>query len=91
MIDVPIYPRVTYWVQNYGGSDAPDKRAVQDFMDCESEEQIRSLRGELYAISQGRFDKKNLDANVGKKRETRHGSYDTWAKMMLLWMASYKS
>ena len=84
------FPRIKAWCDIYGKSEADDKRAVEDFMTCEANEAIVSLRAELVAASRGTFDDRTFDAIVGQKRRIRHGSYDAWAKMMLLWMANYK-
>lgn len=86
----PIFTKIKYWVQTYGSSGAEDKRAVQDFIDCEATESVNSLRNELYALSQGSWDETLLGMIVGPNRKERHGSYNAWAKTMLLWLASYK-
>lgn len=86
-----MYKQVTYWIKHYGSSGAADQRAVQDFMECETTEVVTSLKLELANISQGNFDQENLDKLVGSKRRQRHETYQEWAKLMLLWMASYKS
>jgi len=90
MPNTRIFKNLTYWAQTYGISGAEDKKCVEDFMECETDEAIRALRAELYTISQSKFDKDYLDQMVGVKRSKRHGSFEEWAKIMLLWMASYK-
>jgi len=82
---------VLYWAQNYGSAGSSDQRAVETFMECETREQVSPLRAQLYTISQGNCNKDTLDKIVGRNREVKHGSYEQWAKMMLLWMASYKA
>lgn len=86
----PYYKNLMYWLDNYGKSGAPDDRAVHDFMICEATEAINSLRAELVAIAEGAYNEANFDQLVGPKRKMKHGSYDAWAKLMLLWMASFK-
>ena len=85
------YPRIKAWCDVYGKSDADDKRAVEDFMTCEANEAVASLRAELVAVTRGIFDDRTFDAIVGQKRRLKYGTYDAWAKIMLLWMANYKS
>ena len=90
MSEEPIYKKVVYWVENYGKAGIPDDRAVQEFMICETHETVSSLRSEIIAIADGKFKNETLDVLVGVKRRIKHGSYDAWAKMMLLWLVSYK-
>ena len=80
-----------FFVQNYGSSGAPDQRAVQTFMDCETAESIKMLQNELRAVTLGKADPKSLDLVVGVKRRQLHRSFEEWAKLMLLWMSSYKN
>lgn len=68
----------------------PDKTAVQNFLDCENEDTIRSLRNELSGISTGNFTEETLKPVLGESRRVTHGSYPEWAKRMLLWMAEYR-
>lgn len=86
----PTYSRVHYWVQNYGLSGIPDQKAVENFIECETREQLNLLRFELEMMSQGNYREENLDLIVGVKRKLRHESYDAWAKLMLLWIVGYK-
>ena len=84
------YPEVMYLLSTYAPSGVEDKRAVETFCDCETDERIRSVKGQLYAISRGRFDDPTFDKIIGVERKMKHGSYDEWAKLMLQWFASYK-
>ena len=84
------YPELVYWRKTYGHPGVLDKRAVETFMDCETDERIRSLRGQLYAISMGRYDDDLFVKQFGPERKNRHGSFQEWAKLMLQWMAGYK-
>lgn len=90
MSETPIYKRTAYWVDNYGKSGIPDERAVQTFMDCETFEEVNSLRNELIAIADGKFKDEIMTIVLGNNRKVKYGSYDSWAKLMLLWMANYK-
>jgi hypothetical protein len=85
-----IYTRIPVWVRDYGSSGAPDNKAVIDFMICETAEIVRGLQSELIAVSKGNYADEQFDKTVGAKRRVKYGSYQEWAKMMLLWIASYK-
>ncbi|MDC0357673.1 hypothetical protein OAO01_02575 [Oligoflexia bacterium] len=67
----------------------PDKRAVHDFIECETDQKIRALKQQLHAISQGSYDDAAFDKTVGARRKAKHGSYHQWAKIMLLWITEY--
>lgn len=84
------FDKIDYWVKSYGSSGGEDQHAVNDFMTCETRELIEPFRTQLYAISKGKYDQKVLDTVVGAKRRGKHGSYDEWARIMLLWMVAYK-
>jgi hypothetical protein len=86
----PYYKQLNYWLKNYGNSGASDQQAVQTFVDCENREVISGFRAELLGITHGNYADELFDRSVGVKRRARHGSYSEWAKMMLLWLASYK-
>ncbi len=81
---------ITYWVRTYANPGITDQRAVETFIDCESAEASRGLRAELTAISSGNFQEQSMDLTIGKSRALKHGDYQGWAKMMLLWMANYR-
>jgi hypothetical protein len=68
----------------------PDKRALEDFLECETDENIRSLRSELQGVSQGNHPPDMLNNLIGKSRENRHGSYEQWAVLMMQWIAGYR-
>jgi hypothetical protein len=84
------YKQVNYWLQMYGNSGIPDQRAVETYIDCETSEAVQSLRNELIGISRGNYQDAPFDVSVGVKRRVRHGTYQEWARLMLLWMANYK-
>lgn len=90
MSEDPNYQRIRHWVQNYGLSGIPDQKAVENFIECETREQINLLRFELEMMAQGRFKQETVDLIVGVKRRVKHDSYDNWAKLMLMWIAGYK-
>jgi hypothetical protein len=71
--------------------DVSDDRGCRDFLDCETREQVRLLQTELSAISEGRFDEKILDQLVGVRRKAKYGSYQSWARFMLQWLAASRS
>ena len=87
----PHYPKVQQWIKEYGSSGADDRRAVSDYMTVETQELIASLRNEIASIAKGNYDGRIMDQMVGQKRKDRHGSYQEWARLMLQWMANYKS
>ena len=82
--------KIRYWSEYYAKPGYTDDRAIQDYMVCEHAEAISSLRGELVGIKEGYFKDDTLKVLLGPMRETRYGSYQEWAKMMLLWMAAFK-
>jgi hypothetical protein len=87
----PAYKYVRAWVKQYGSSGRIDMNAVHDFMDVEPRYEMRGLQSDLLAITRGNFEEKMLDVVVGKKRKVKHGTYEDWAKIMLLWIASHKT
>ena len=89
-VQFPDYKHVRTWIEWFGHGQMPDQRAVHEFMDIEQREVIASLRVELFALSQGRFDVKIMDQVLRPKRKMKHGSYEQWAKYMLIWMAEHK-
>ena len=80
--------QVDYWVRNYGSAGIGDLRAVQDYITCETNEAVQSLRNELIGLSHGKFSEDVLDRIVGIKRKTLHNSYVEWSKLMLQWIAN---
>lgn len=87
--NAPHYKKVVQWAKEYGSSGLPDQRALQDFIDCETDEAISGLKSELIGISQGNYRDEIFDKVVGVNRRLRHTSYGEWAKLMLMWLASY--
>lgn len=85
-----MYAKIPYLLKTYASSTGDDRRAVENFMYCEGAETVSSLRAELTGILQCRAEDSLLDKLVGPDRKARHGTYQEWAKLMLLWMASHK-
>jgi hypothetical protein len=85
-----MYKQINYWVKNYGSGGTGDQRAVQDFMECETTEAVKSLKNELIGLIQGEPDDDMLDHTIGINRKVKYNSYEEWAKLMLLWIAEYK-
>ena len=73
------------------GAVGDDRRAIIDFMECESTEAISSLRAELSGVAQGGHAVEMLDKSIGAARKYKYGSHEQWAKNVLLWMASKKN
>jgi len=90
MSDGPNYSRTHYWVQNYGLAGIPDQKAIENFIECETREQVNLLRYELELMAQGKFKQESLDHIVGANRRAKYASFDAWAKLMLLWISGYK-
>jgi hypothetical protein len=88
---MPHYPEIIYWLQNYAQPGVADKRAVETFMDCETREKVQSLKAQLYAVANGKYEDGLMQKLLGGDRKARHGSYLEWSKIMLQWMAGYKS
>ena len=87
----PIFNRLRMWIREYSRSVGEDQRAIQDFMECETTEAVKALQAELYQIRQGNYLDEALEKLVGKPRKEKFGTYEEWAKMMLMWIASYKA
>ena len=84
-----MFKYLTLWRDNYS-LGRPDNRSVGDFIECETAEVVNGLRAELMGIANGNGHPNTLNPLFGQDRLHRHGSWPEWAKMMLLWMSSYK-
>ena len=82
-----VYNKIKYWVDNYAASSTDDKRAVENFMECETREVVASFRGELIQVANRNFNPDSLQILIGGGRTLKHGSFEEWAKIMLQWMA----
>lgn len=87
--ETPHYKKVVQWTKDYGSSGLPDQRALQDFIECETDESIKALKNELIGISQGNYRDDIFDKLIGVNRRLRHSSYTEWSKLMLIWLATY--
>ena len=85
------FPQLKAWADQYAPAGVEDQRAVHTYMECETREAHATLRNELRSIAGGQYRRETLDIIIGQGRVAKHGSYDAWAKLMLLWMSSYKS
>lgn len=85
-----MYPQIKNWKDNYTKDGMPDQRALEDFLACETEENVQSLRRELYGISQGNMNEVVLNSLLGAKRIARHETYPNWASLMIQWMAGIR-
>lgn len=81
-----MYEKIKYFKENYMRPGHPDRRAVQDFIECENRESVRSFQNALTSILNGNYSAESLDLLLGKDRVLRHGSYEEWARMMMIWM-----
>jgi hypothetical protein len=82
-----MYEKIKYWHENYGFAGIEDKRAVENFFECETREIVTSLRTELAQVAAGNYNPDSLRKLIGKGRENVYHTYQEWAKMMLQWMA----
>jgi len=85
------YKEIAYWKQSYGRAGLPDKKAVAVFLDCESDERVNSFKAQLHSISKGGHDEKHLLPLLGADRKVRHGTFERWAQLMLIWVAEVKN
>lgn len=85
------YPEIFYWKSNYAHPGVDDKRAIENFVECETREKIQSLRAQLYAVANGKYDDAMFIKFLGPDRKSRHNSYAEWAKVMLQWLGAYKA
>ncbi len=85
---VKFLPTLKDYERRYGVSLAGnDKKALRCFREYESKERVRRLQSELLLIKQGKVTEKACTQVVGKKRLAKYGSYEEWAKLMLLWLS----
>jgi hypothetical protein len=77
---------VKYWLDHYAQAGVPDKNACETYLECESDEKLRSLRLQLQAVADGKVSDETLIKIIGKGRKGKHGSFERWAKLMNLWL-----
>ena len=88
-VPTALTPTIDFYEKKYSkGMDQNDQKAVSVFKNYESKEMFRRLQNELLLVKQGKVAESTLDLVVGKKTQTRYGSYQKWAEIMLLWAMS---
>ena len=85
------FDRISYFVQNYGHPEVDEQRAVENFIICESPEVLPALIAQLHRIVKGNCNEEVIDQVAGKRRKVKYGSYENWAKLMLLWISQARS
>lgn len=81
---VPAYNRVRYWLENYAHPELPDAMGIEDFVENEPIEHVRSFQNELHNIVNGNYNEEHLTQILKAGRKVKHGSYSNWARLMLL-------
>ena len=84
-----MYREIKRWFDTYAGG-CEDLRSLHTFMDCEPTDRIVQLRLEFNGIAQGHANDELLIKLIGASRKLKHGSFQEWARLCLLWMASHK-
>ncbi|OVE80043.1 hypothetical protein BVY02_01600 [bacterium J17] len=88
---IAFLPTIKYYEKLYGISlGQNDQKAVTVFADYEPKEKLRRLQTELLWVKEGRATEAACDTVIGKKRKHRYRTYEQWARLMLLWIASIK-
>ncbi len=82
-----MYEKIRYFKDNYLRPGYPDQRAITDFLECENTETVKSFQSILMSISNGSYNPKALESLLGKERVVRFGSYEEWARILLMWIA----
>lgn len=84
-------PTLDYYQKTYAQSlGGNDQKATGVFKQYESTEKLRRLQNELQMVKAGIVSDSCCDRIIGKKRKSRHASYEHWAELMLLWLVSAK-
>lgn len=81
-----MYVELKNFKENYWNPGIQDRRAVEEFAECESRETVRRLEMELSAIAGGNYSASVLETLLGKDRPQRFGSWEDWGKLMLQWL-----
>lgn len=84
------FKHIRYWAEHYAHPGVSDQSSVENAMICESDEFLRPFQAQLNSIIQGSFDEQALDRILTTNRRQRHGSYENWAKLMLMWIQGVK-
>ncbi len=86
---INILPTLDYFQKTYSRSmEGMDQKAVVAFATYESHEKVRRLQNELSWVKDGKVSGSACDRIIGKKRKGKFESYEHWAKLMLLWLAT---
>ncbi len=84
---IRLIPTVKELLQYYGsGSAIDDQKAVGNFKRFESDEKSRRLQNELVWIKDNYVKEELCESIIGVKRKARAGTYQEWARRMLLWL-----
>lgn len=84
-------PAIKYLRSTYApNTDSNDQKAVSTFRMFETREKLQRLRNELQLVKESKVAPEICDLIIGKPRMGRYGSYEGWAKLMLLWIAQAK-
>lgn len=84
----PDYKRLRMWVDEYASAGIPDQKALEVFIECETDETIRLFRNEIMSVSKGNFNEETMDRILGKGRKAKHKTYEEWAQLALLWLST---
>ena len=85
---IAVLPTLEYFQRTYSKTmEGMDDKAIVVFKNYETHEKLRRLQNELTWIKDGKVSASACDRVVGKKRKGKHGSYERWAQLMLLWLA----
>ena len=85
------YDRISFYVENYGHPEVDEQRAVENFIICESAEALPALIAQLSSVAKGGSTEEVMDQVAGKRRKVKYGSYENWAKLVLLWINQVKN
>lgn len=84
-------PTLEYFQRTYSKSmEGADQKAVGVFKDYETAEKTRRLQNELMWIKDGKVSESTCNRIIGKKRKSKYQSYNRWAELMLIWLATHK-
>ncbi len=87
---LPLFKTLPFWAKNYAAPGVDDQRGIQDLIECETLEVVRAFENELRAVTNGLYHEPALIQMLGRNRKDRHGGYEEWARLMLMWLATYQ-
>lgn len=86
---VRFVPSVKHYVDTYGKAfEGNDQKGAKLFREYETQEKLKRLRHELELVKNGQVEKAACENIIGKKRASKHRTYQEWARLMLLWLAN---